>query len=215
LIEQLSVDDVDFFNKWRKNYYVLSEDQHLLLSNQLADKYPHQKHFNEAIFLKEFQILSDRLGQGISVLEVGGWKGELASTILSKYPNIESWMDIDICSATIINNVCLDPRYLKKIASRFNWFEENRSNPFHVCVCAHTIEHLSWTDLIGLIDYMDGIPTIIFEAPISQEDGELWNNYPGTHILEVGWKTINSYMQDLGYSVTQLSEFVYRYERLP
>jgi len=52
-----------------------------------------------------------------------------------------------------------------------------------------------------LIEWIpDHIETVLFEAPIVKDAEKYnWKGHPSTHILEKGWKQINSKMKKQGF----------------
>lgn len=201
---RLNLDDPNIWNQWRELYYDLTHEENIQFGNDIEARYPGQQSYTLSNFDTVFgspSLLPTR------VLEIGGWKGELAQHCLSKY-NISSWLNIDMCKAAVDKSVCKDPRYTALFPDRFDWFAEKRVNDFDVCVSAHTIEHLSDRHLEQLIEHISGIPCVVFEAPISSGKNN-WNGYQGTHILEHGWIDICAIMLVHGYRSHKLNDHCY------
>lgn len=211
-MNRLDVNDPKVFDRWRELYYDLTHEENIEFGNAMEAKYPGQASFNKDAFLSVLKTLPN----SSKILEVGGWKGELAQALFHEAsPKIYSWKNIDMCRAAVMKTV-VSPSlpYTPVFPARFDWFRQPREEHFDACFSAHTIEHLTGLNVIQLIDWLKGIPTIVFEAPISYE-GQTWEGYEGTHILEFGWLRINAYMAGSGYSVEKLNDWCFRYERLP
>jgi hypothetical protein len=206
-MSKLDLNDPQVFNQWRANYEQMTNEEHTEFTEACAERFPDQVHFTAANFEKVFEQLGPSQPR---VLEIGGWKGELAKHCLEKFP-IKSWTNIEFCKSAIKNSKCTDRRYFTLQPERFDWFETPRVIDFDVCVSSNTIEHFSDDHFFRLLGHVAGIPTIVFEAPISNE-GQTWNDYWGTHILETGWDKINFCMKACGYKVEKLTDIcmVYR-----
>jgi len=210
-MKRLDVGDPDVFNKWRSLYYELTHEENIQFGYDMEAKYPHQASFD----VKPFQKMFDRVGADrISVVEIGGWKGELAKQIFSSHGGmIHSWFNIDMCKAATEKTVDMTGiPYSVRFPDSFDWFKHRRDQPFDVCVSAHTLEHLTGKDVLTLLDWMNLIPVVMLEIPISEE-GQSWDGYEGTHILEFGWKRIREEMEKRHYNATKITDWAYCFER--
>ena len=206
-MKRLDVEDPLVFDKWRTLYNDLSHEENIQFGYDMEAKYPGQASFNPVVFEQLFA----RLGGAPHVVEIGGWKGELARHLMTKLP-VASWHNIDMCKAAIEKTVpmgCLP--FTAQFPDRFDWFLQPRTMQYDLCVSAHSIEHLSNAHLLALMNWISGIPTVIFEAPIAMT-GQTWGGYFGTHILEMGWNDINAAMKALGYSAERINDWVFLYE---
>ncbi len=202
----IDVNDPQVFNKWRAAYETMTDEEHLLFCNAAEAKWPTQKSFTYS----NFESLFKKAPPNLSVVEIGGWKGELAEKCLSNFP-IEKWSNFDFCGAAIGKTIPSDKRYIAYLQNSPAWFRNYRKEEFDVCVSAHMIEHLSDAHLIELLDWIKGIPVVIFEAPLL--DGENnWHDYYGTHILKMGWDKIKDEMSLRGYIPERLNQhcFIFR-----
>lgn len=201
----LDINDPDVWNKWRAHYNELSFDEQVAFANAAEEKYPVQQHHHTSNFFSIFKQHND------SVLEIGGWKGELAASCFKQF-KIKSWTNIEICTNAIKNTVpYLTGRpYHVSHPYKFDWFTEKRLNNYDICISAHTIEHFSNDHMLRLIDYIAGIPLVAFEAPI-QSDGDDWTDYGGTHMLTMGWRGVNDAMKAHGYAPVKLNDHCYIY----
>jgi len=191
--------DIILFDQWRENYDSMSSDEQIKFYNEIEKYYPEQKSFT----LKYYDYLFANY-QDVDVVEIGGWKGELADYCLKKYP-IKSWINYDITTEALNKSVCKDTRYKVKAVS-FNWMDSETIES-DVCLASHVIEHLSDNDLRKLIQCIKS-KVILFEAPIKKGLND-WTGYPGTHILKMGWDQIDTMFQKKIY----LGEDARLYER--
>lgn len=174
-------EDIIEFNRWRERYDSLSDEEQLEFYNTIEKYYPEQKSFT----LSNYDYLFS-LFQGKNVIEIGGWKGELAKYCLEKY-DIKSWTNFELCTGAIEKTVCKDERYkVFPVSFRF-W--RNMEFGEGIVLASHVIEHLSDKDFLEFAKKVkDNI--LCFEAPISIKENN-WSNYYGTHILKMGWDSID------------------------
>lgn len=194
----LDINDPNCWNKWRELYDKLSDNEQQEFMSAIESKYPEQKHFTHSNY---DLVFSDK--EFPAVIEIGGWKGELAEYCLKKF-NIGSWINFEICKAAINKTVPLTGPYLAFFQTRFNWFTSKRDLDANILVAAHVIEHLSDNHLTQLIKWISGIETVVFEAPIDMARNN-WTDYTGTHKLLMGWNEINRLMKAEGYCAQEIN----------
>ncbi len=206
----ISVDDPQVFNKWRAAYDSMSSTEHLAFANAAEKKWPDQKSF-KALFFEE--VFRSYPFYPLRVLEVGGWKGELAKISLERVNNIIYWRNVDFCTAALAKTVPIDfDRYEFECPATHTWFTQPRIEEFDVFVSAHMIEHLSDAHLLELLKYVNGIPILAIEAPITME-GQTWDNYYGTHILGMGWTRIIEELKGYGYTHERVTEHCFIFKK--
>lgn len=195
---KLNVNDPKFFNQWRSLYSELTDEEQKELYNELEKKYPHQQHFTRS----NYDLLFSRYPNK-SILEAGGWKGELAQYCFSKY-QIKSWKNIEVCQSAIDKTVPINGNYFVENPQKFDWFNDfskiSTKDIYDIFISAHTIEHLCDKHLIEMLEAISQIKVIMLEAPISRSQND-WHNYTGTHILNMGWNQIDDIMRGHGYNV--------------
>ena len=219
--KKLSVNDKDFFNKWREQYHLLSSEDQMTLCNELEAKYPFQKAFDKKNieYIIEKLVSNYRINEAkLNIVEAGGWKGELAHyCFLSTYGNfIKKWVNIEASTNAIDKSVFKNPRYVPFWPVIFNWFtghnpigafiDKENCNLFISC---HVIEHLNDRDALDFINAIKVFPYVYLEAPIKEEGSNEWKNYLGTHILKMGWDVIKLAMQSNGFKSIRLSQGCY------
>lgn len=181
------------FDKWRERYNTMTVDEQVAYHNELEERYPEQNHYNYDN-VKEALTLVDKPA---IVLEFGTWKGDLALQAFKDF-NIKSWLGVEICENAIAKTKCSKVNYIKP--TRFDWFYDKRTIEADIVIATHFIEHLSNEHFKQLINYCNGIKTIHFESPLTDEGNE-WNGYVGTHKLTIGWNKVNEILKENGYSL--------------
>ena len=182
------------FNEWREKYSLYSFKEQKEIINRLELRYPKQRQFN---FKEVSNFLKDIPKP--KVLELGGWKGELASEILAQNKNVILWHNYDICSNAIDKSVCKDKRFKAILLTDFAWNLDIFSE-YNTCVLSHVIEHIRKHELEKFFNKIKHIKYIFIDAPLN--DPYLlrgWKNYAGTHILECGWDCVKNMLK--GYNL--------------
>lgn len=207
-MNRLNLDDPHVFDRWRELYYSLTDEEQADFSDACERRFPHQAHADRAVI---DEALERFLPNDARVLEVGGWKGELASHCLGKFPKIQNWLNVEFCRRAVARQVPMPlggSGYEVLRPVNFGWFRTSGrfKRDFDVFISTHTIEHFSELDLRKLLEFVvAGIPVVILEAPITDAGQENWNGYLGTHILTMGWHSICDFMEDLGYRWVRMS----------
>lgn len=195
--------NISDFDQWRNDYDKSSYADQLTFYNQVEVDHPLQKGFDIEAFIRFFDyVLFD--SEPITVIELGGWKGELATEMLAKFCNIRRWLNYEISQEAVNKSVCTDERYEAIVPADFAWnIELAKSDVF---VSSHTIEHIKADQLYKLFDKLQG-KYIGLQAPLA--DGPTcWTRYYGSHILEVGWEDITQKLNDCDYQpIFQQGEF--------
>jgi len=183
------------FDNWRKSYETMTLEEQVEYHNDLESRYPNQAHYT-------FPIVNELLtiAKNDKILEFGCWKGDMAQQALSIFKDIKQWKGIEICKAAIKKINCNNPKFSYIFPSKFNWFEDKRTEEADIIFATHFIEHLSNQHFEQLVKYCSGVNWVYFECPIT-EDGQTWEGDISTHKLEYGWKDVVRLMEDEGYRV--------------
>lgn len=202
-METLDLTDPLVFDKWRRQYSEMSSAQHLEFVEKCAAVYPDQMHFSHRVYEKFFEHYP-----GLNILEIGGWKGELARYCLSNF-DIKSWTNIEICTTAIENTVKMpNDKYSTICPTDFFWFRGVRHLKADLLISSNTIEHFNNSDFIELVEAITDIRMVLFEAPLKKNE-ETWQGYLGTHILEMDWPDVIFLMDRYGYKQTKLDQNAY------
>ena len=140
------------------------------------------------------------LYQPSTVVEIGGWRGELAQEYLNDYENYNftSWTNYELCKEAVRDSRCTDIRYHAVALSDYLWNGPRISADSFIA--AHVIEHLSPDELEKLVGLLD-VDSVYFEAPLL-EPGQTWDGYDGSHILSFSWDDVHALMDRHGYECT-------------
>lgn len=200
--KRLNLDDPRVWDRWRELYEDLSHEENIQFGNEIFARYPVQKSFNAVGILAALKI--ECAAKSISVLEVGGWRGDLALAAFEQLGcGITQWTNIDMCRAALDRppEGLLAYPYVPFFPDSFKWFSGRQPlKSFDVFVSAHTIEHLSDHDALDLLDHVSNARTMILEIPITDQ-GQRWDGYEGTHILGLGWNAIEDHLATKGFVV--------------
>lgn len=183
------------FDRWREQYDEMSYTQQLIFYDQVENDHPRQSSFDLEAWRRFFAYIDGVLVGAYRIIEIGGWKGEMANEIIDHYPAIDEWINYEISREARSKTVCLSPRYRVIVLNDYIW---NIPLPgASVFVASHMIEHIREWQLIKLLDNLpDNVQFIGLEAPINESDiSRDWAGYHGSHILEVGWQQIIDYLR--------------------
>jgi glycosyltransferase involved in cell wall biosynthesis len=179
------------FDNWREKYSTLSDAEQKLLHNIWEEKYPDQRHFSVA----DFKIVLDTVKHfepKITVAEAGGWKGELAASILPQERTIVSWENHEITGQAVTKSVCRDARYRAIYESKFRWWEDLALTD-NFLVMSHFLEHVSSDDceklLARIVDW-ENVKFVYIDAPLLFYKSDKWDNYYGSHINRMTWMDV-------------------------
>jgi len=195
---------VEFFDEWRKNYDHIPFEEQKRIATMHYVQHPRQTrtdaHKADALF--------GNFPAG-RVLELGGWTGQLAKSVLRKHPEIQNWHNYEICHEAVKKPVCKDPRYRAFELNKQLWeYPSTDFSPpqgYDSFVASHVLEHIK-VEQVAKLFYMLAQTAIEFvwvEIPV--EDGPPdWKGYHGAHILEVGWNRLIPLITSFGFSLQQV-----------
>lgn len=193
-----------FFDRYRRNYATMSFAEHQQAYSLIERVYPDQSHYDRhavSLFLERL------IAAGVtpSVLELGGWKGELAHDMLRQFRAIGAWHNIEICREAVEKTVCADfwARYTCSTLDDFFWNEKPNWVQMHnTIVLSHVVEHMRLQDFAGMIAHCAAkwIDYLYIDIPhITEDSHKTWHGWTNTHILEGGWNDIDAILAQHGY----------------
>ncbi len=123
------------------------------------------------------------------ILEIGGWRGDLADAILKDYDFIHCWDNHDV-SPDQSTQKCHHEFYQQIPLGNYFWNLKTDSK-YNALIVSHMIEHIKWRELVLLIRWIpENIKTVLFEATIAQSAENFdWAGHFSTHIFEKGFTT--------------------------
>jgi hypothetical protein len=187
------------FNDWRAAYDRMPFAEQQTYYDKIAPRFPDQAHYNLASAL-------NALTGATTVTEVGGWRGDLARDALATRADITSWHNYDICTWALDHPKFASPRYEGIVLTDWPWNTDLQ--PADAFVATHVIEHIRFSELEQLAQQFPKYRTVHLEAPIANDaTDERWENYFGTHILEVGWRQIEDLLAGLGFAAARGAEW--------
>ena len=191
-----------FFERYRAEYATMPYSEHQKVYAIIERYYPGQCHYDA----KAIVVFLDGLcaaGVVPAVLELGGWKGELAKEMLARFPDIIVWHNIEICQEAVAKSVCADTRYHPKTLPDFFWRYRPLPGPVNTLVLSHVVEHMRAEDFSRVLAHVAtlGIQHIYLDIPhITETSEKAWQGWTNTHVLEVGWKRLEEILTAYGYS---------------
>lgn len=191
-----------FFDYWRAQYETFSFTDHQRIYSVIERVYPEQVYYDRQAVATLLQKL---LAHDIRpcVLELGGWKGELARDMLAQFPQVALWANVEICREAVTKRVCQDPRYTATTLGDFFW----RAQPawaegYNTIVLSHVVEHMRLQDFAGTIAHCaaKAIAYLYIDIPdLGGGEPQGWQGLTATHILEGGWNDLEAILAQHGY----------------
>jgi len=194
------------FNEWRRKYDGMSYDSQVAAHRKFWMDYPQQVQFNAEeilIFFLFVRLSSWKVTGDVfhNVLELGGWKGEMAKHVLSQFPLIKKWHNIELCEDAIKESVCDSEKYSVEILPDFFWKADFNAESYDVLVLSHIVEHIKATEFVGILEKAKWVKYLYIDAPIADLTSEVdWTDYAGTHVLEIGWRDLHALILKQGFT---------------
>jgi hypothetical protein len=185
-------------DRYRKNYSSYDFNFKKKMSEQWLILYPEQANFD---LIPVNYLFENLVNTPCSVLEIGGWRGDLALRILNNNDIISQWHNYDLLDYNRLQK-CSDPRYRLITLHNYVWNTEPVSD-YNILISTHMIEHINWKEFKELAAWIPSrIETVLFEAPLSPDDENFnWKGDYSSHVLEKGWKQVNAEMSIHGFNL--------------
>jgi hypothetical protein len=162
---------IEDFNEWRAKYPKLTYQENLVYHKRWAIEYPDQQHFYTGLdVIKQCTTLCK------SIMEIGGWTGDLAGIILKEKTNIQRWDNYDLIEPP---SHCPDSRYSTHIRENWLWKTDSLTQQYDVLVASNVLEHMTYEEVHSLFNWLPKIPIVVVVLPFLQRN---WHNYHGAHI---------------------------------
>jgi hypothetical protein len=180
------------WDAWRNAYHGLTYADQQAFHSAIYQQHPEQRHYDPVYVARAIEQVQPR-----SVVELGGWDGELAHTMLDQYPTINAWVNVEICKEASDAGIGRHPRYLAPSLTNFYW---NRG-PWtcDLFVASHVIEHLTIQHLNETLAATHA-RALFLDAPLHNKSTD-WRGFTGTHILECGWIGVDRLCDRHGYTL--------------
>ena len=189
---------------WRRFYDCLDWSDQVAFYAQVAALHPDQSTATQGFAHLFFEAL-EQDGATPSVIEIGGWDGSLAASVLASNAGIRSWLNFEVAERPVSHPACDDPRYEARIPTDYVWRLPAETFAGHdTLVASHVVEHFKLRDVTGLIERMETLRWCYVEAPLREHDrARSWFGYPGSHVLEVGWAQLEKVFANYGFIVRE------------
>lgn len=186
------------FDAWRERYDEMTYRDQMEFYDQVEIEHPCQKSFSVAAHNRFFWYVTRGNGR-LSIIEFGGWKGELAKSMLSSWSSIKKWRNFEICHRAAHHPVCKSPRYSAFVPSSWVWELGHASAD--AVIASHFIEHIKQKQLDALVGRLSVVSVryLALQAPLPVVDDPDWSGYHGSHILEIGWEKVIAMLAKHGY----------------
>ena len=186
------------FEKYRKLYDSFSFDYKRKIANKWLGKYPEQAHFD---LIPVNYWLENIVPKPASILEIGGWRGDLAEKVLSGFGHINLWHNYDLIKYNSYQK-CSDERYRLITLKDYLW-RLSLSVEYNALIATHMIEHISWQEFTELAGWIPlSIITVLFEAPLPASDENFsWKGDYSSHVFEKGWEQVITEMKKHNFSL--------------
>lgn len=161
------------WNAFRELYSQLSIEDLIWINTQWDAVLPYQR----SASVGRFGAMFNKIKEDLRVVELGCYRGELASHILTTTKaNIWSWGGYDINHTAVEEAV----KHKKFSAFKLNqWFWEKDLVSYNTFVCSHTLEHFSFPQAEKILKNASVCKYIMLELPLDK-----WDHYCGSHVLE-------------------------------
>lgn len=178
------------YDAWRARYDSLSFAEQQAIYDQIGHISPEQPHVDVDAANHAFRDVR-------SVVEIGGWRGELAEALLPLHRRVDSWVNFEVCGWAVgEGNRCGDARYAGVELDDWPW---NTDLPAaDLFVASHVVEHMRFRDFTLLAEQFPKFGRVHIRAPLPLIGRPCWDSYPGTHILEAGWEELHDFLGSLG-----------------
>jgi hypothetical protein len=154
-------------DEWRRNYENWTVADHKRFYAEVWAQHPSQSHAAHELMGMVLATHRPR-----TVIEVGGWDGELAIRMLEMHDFIERWTNVEICEQAV-HLGHYHPRYFP--TSPDTWFWDNAWNA-DMLVASHCIEHMTAKHLEAMIR-SSNVDVMVFDAPLQNEPTSWWGSW--------------------------------------
>jgi len=147
---------IEHCDVYRDFYPSMSRREKVDWHSRLWREHEDQSHFNGDAVAEFF----DGIGHPLSVVEVGGWRGECAEFIISEFPDkIWFWRNHELCVEARGASVCSHGQY-KALAP------PARYSGADVAVFSHVLEHMSEVEIVATVtEAMKHVNFIYVDGP--------------------------------------------------
>lgn len=198
------------FDEWRLRRDRLSYIEHVAFYDAIYDHHPNQHYCDIA----EARRFAEQLPNGSRILELGGWKGEVAATLLESCPRIMHWHNFELSTKAIRSGLA-HSRYTADLGDDFIWNLPELPET-NILFAAYVLEHLRTHEIEKLLKRLPRISEVFVESPLPlQGIGLTWEGSKSTNVLEIGWQELEDLFQRYGFDVVRRHDHVRCFCRPP
>jgi hypothetical protein len=188
-------------DQWRADYEAMDPAAQRAFHSQVYKEFPDQSHFSAAPLARAIEMYKPA-----TVVEIGGWDGEAAVTMLERFSFLTRWRNYEVCAEAVVHGHSW-PGYEAINPAGWYWDETHEADMF---VGVHVIEHLRARDLEAAVRATTA-RVVYFEAPLLAGPTD-WTGFSALHILEVGWAGVTDIMERHGYDLASREDLVLKPE---
>lgn len=182
---------------WRANYDMLTYAEHQEIWEALFSQMREQCYADAAWFLRAFRQLAD-MGVNLNaanVVELGSYDGWLGAECMREF-NFASWTGYEMIPSAVARTSDATVRAgVKNLVAERPLWEMAHIQAFDIFVSAHTIEHLSTTDCMRLLDFVCRRTQVaVIELPTLMP-GQTWTGTISSHVLGISQQEFVSEVQ--------------------
>jgi hypothetical protein len=178
------------WDAWRNAYHHLTYADQQAFHSTIYEQHPEQRHYDPVYVAKAIEQTNAR-----TVVELGGWDGELAEHMLKRYP-IQQWTNVELCKEARQAGAKRHPLYTAWPKDKWYWTETWHCDLF---VASHVIEHLTIQHLNETLAATHA-QALFLDAPLHNKSID-WRGFTGSHILECGWIGVDRLCDRHGYQL--------------
>lgn len=186
------------FDNWRTNYDYMSYTRQQDFYDRMEADHGTQAGYNERAYTRFLEYVNQHV-EPLYILELGGWKGELACHMLNRIPHIAIWCNLEICKAAVNKSIFQSGKYYVWVPPDFAW--RVILPPCNIVIASHFVEHIRAEQLAAIFEKLPATTRYIgLQSPIEEDaTAHDWTGYHGSHILEIGWKQVGNLLGALGF----------------
>ena len=171
------------FDQYRAEY-PMSKSRMVKWHSMLYSEYPQQDYFDQEAVGKFLDSIN-----ASRVIEVGGWRGEMAAFGFARSESIREWHNYEICREAASNPVCVDPRY--------SWHNRKLVNvpKCDTLICSHVLEHMTGGEVEALLGSTNA-KNLYVDCPNLMKE---WDGTTCFHVLELTWPKLNKLILGAGF----------------
>ena len=186
------------WDEWRSRYSSMTYAEQQAFYSEVWKHHPSQLHFDAGAALAFMRALPV-MPRPMRVVEIGGWRGELAEALIPYLPASWSWLNLEICREAAAASVCQQPAFRAVSPESWPWEDLPTLAGADILVASHVIEHMSVEHLEALVDSLATARWMFLASPLPQSGTPDWAGYNGSHVLPLSLDGVTDLLADRGW----------------